>query len=159
MKSSIAKDNGRTTEFIRRKDYPDKSLCFECGQEGHLSYQCEKNTLGPRTPPPKKVRVRNKNKDKCEADTSYYDSDSEDGLRRPQEPSNRCSSDSDEADTLSSAIKTEVSILKTIELIFKFNYRYFQKMFAIEIINLVNLVQINLKNFLIFLLAISFEIY
>ena len=31
IKCSIAKDNGRTTEFIRRKDYKDKSRCYECG--------------------------------------------------------------------------------------------------------------------------------
>lgn len=28
---SIAKDNGRTSEFIKRKVYKDKSLCYECG--------------------------------------------------------------------------------------------------------------------------------
>lgn len=31
LKCSIAKDNGRTTEFIRRKFYKDKSRCYECG--------------------------------------------------------------------------------------------------------------------------------
>lgn len=31
LKCSIAKDNGRTTEFIRRKFYTDKSRCYECG--------------------------------------------------------------------------------------------------------------------------------
>ncbi|EFA08458.1 zinc finger CCHC-type and RNA-binding motif-containing protein 1 [Tribolium castaneum] len=60
VKASIAKDNGRTTEFIRRKDYPDKSKCFECGESGHLSYKCAKNILGERDPPPKKVRKRKK---------------------------------------------------------------------------------------------------
>jgi U11/U12 small nuclear ribonucleoprotein SNRNP31 len=53
---SIAKDNGRTTEFIRRKEYPDKSRCFECGDGGHLSYSCPKNNMGPRQPPPKKKK-------------------------------------------------------------------------------------------------------
>lgn len=109
MKSSIAVDNGRATEFIRRRDYPDKSNCYECGEEGHLSYQCEKNTLGKRTPPPKKIRIRNKNKDKSEMDTSYFDSDSEDGWRGPGEPSSKYSSDELDTDTLSSAIKKEVS--------------------------------------------------
>lgn len=60
VKASIAKDNGRTTEFIRRKDYPDKSKCYECGEFGHLSYKCTKNILGEREPPPKKVRKRKK---------------------------------------------------------------------------------------------------
>ena len=31
LKCNIAKDNGRTTEFIRRKEYKDKSKCYECG--------------------------------------------------------------------------------------------------------------------------------
>ncbi|CAG9821430.1 unnamed protein product [Phaedon cochleariae] len=58
LKVSIAKDNGRTTEFIRRKEYPNKSQCYECGEYGHLSYKCEKNLLGIREPPPKKIRKR-----------------------------------------------------------------------------------------------------
>ncbi|XP_015592156.1 zinc finger CCHC-type and RNA-binding motif-containing protein 1 [Cephus cinctus] len=84
VKSSIAVDNGRSTEFIRRRDYPDKSQCYECGEEGHLSYQCTHNTLGPRDPPPKKIRVRNKNKNRAKTDTSYYDSDSDEGVRNPR---------------------------------------------------------------------------
>ena len=31
LKVSIAKDNGRAAEFIRRKEYKDKSRCYECG--------------------------------------------------------------------------------------------------------------------------------
>lgn len=54
LKSSIAKDNGRTEEFaIQKRTYEDKSRCFECGQEGHLSYQCPSNALGSREPPRK----------------------------------------------------------------------------------------------------------
>lgn len=83
LKASIAKDNGRSTEFIRRKvpiiiyifnlyeditknlyfviqNYPDKSYCYECGEIGHLSYKCTKNLLGEREPPLKKVRKRKK---------------------------------------------------------------------------------------------------
>ncbi|XP_066595883.1 zinc finger CCHC-type and RNA-binding motif-containing protein 1-like [Prorops nasuta] len=60
IKSSIAMDNGRSTEFIRRRDYPDKTYCYECGESGHLSYNCEQNTLGPRSPPAKKPRARKK---------------------------------------------------------------------------------------------------
>ena len=111
MRSSIAVDNGRSTEFIRRRDYPDKSQCYECGEEGHLSYQCEKNTLGVRTPPPKKVRIRNKNKEKGEMDNSYYDSDSEDDTKKHKSAYGGYDSDAPDADldTLSSAIKQEVS--------------------------------------------------
>lgn len=55
---SIANDNGRTSEFIRKRVYPDKTRCFECGEFGHLSYKCPKNALGNREPPPKKKRKK-----------------------------------------------------------------------------------------------------
>lgn len=48
---SIAKDNGRSTEFDAKRTYPDKQRCFECGEEGHLSYKCPINVLGTREPP------------------------------------------------------------------------------------------------------------
>ncbi|KAM3185282.1 hypothetical protein ACTXT7_006679 [Hymenolepis weldensis] len=51
VKASIAVDNGRATEFIRRREYPDKSRCYECGEIGHLSYACPKNLLGARPRP------------------------------------------------------------------------------------------------------------
>ncbi|XP_057780120.1 U11/U12 small nuclear ribonucleoprotein 31 kDa protein-like [Salvia miltiorrhiza] len=58
LRASIAGDNGRATEFIKKKVYKDKSRCYECGEEGHLSYECPRNFLGPRElpPPPKKGR-------------------------------------------------------------------------------------------------------
>lgn len=51
LRASIAADNGRATEFIRKKVYKDKSRCYECGEEGHLSYECPRNFLGPRERP------------------------------------------------------------------------------------------------------------
>ncbi|RMX48834.1 hypothetical protein pdam_00001565 [Pocillopora damicornis] len=68
IKCSIANDNGRATEFIRRKNYPDKSHCYECGEYGHLSYQCPKNMLGDREPPLKKQKKRKKQDDDYEED-------------------------------------------------------------------------------------------
>lgn len=57
LSASIAADNGRAKEFIRKKVYKDKSRCYECGEEGHLSYECPKNVLGKRErPEPKKAR-------------------------------------------------------------------------------------------------------
>ncbi|GLT66803.1 hypothetical protein SLA2020_391510 [Shorea laevis] len=57
LSSSIAVDNGRAPEFIRKRVYKDKSRCYECGDSGHLSYECPKNQLGPRERPiPKKGR-------------------------------------------------------------------------------------------------------
>ncbi|KAH6820611.1 RNA recognition motif and CCHC-type zinc finger domains containing protein [Perilla frutescens var. hirtella] len=58
LRASIAADNGRAAEFIKKKVYKDKSRCYECGEEGHLSYECPRNFLGPRErpPPPKKGR-------------------------------------------------------------------------------------------------------
>ncbi|KAL6438811.1 hypothetical protein ACFW04_003713 [Cataglyphis niger] len=85
VKSSIAVDNGRSTEFIRRRDYPDKSQCYECGKEGHLSYCCSNNVLGPRKLPPKRIRVRKKNVKQEKCDTSYLDTDdSDEATRRPK---------------------------------------------------------------------------
>lgn len=53
LKLSIAKDNGRSTEFNSKRLYPEKERCYECGQEGHLSYRCPINVLGNRDPPSK----------------------------------------------------------------------------------------------------------
>ncbi|KAJ7970481.1 RNA binding protein [Quillaja saponaria] len=54
---SIATDNGRAAEFIKKRVYVDKSRCYECGASGHLSYECPKNQLGPRERPvPKRIR-------------------------------------------------------------------------------------------------------
>ncbi|XP_045824024.1 U11/U12 small nuclear ribonucleoprotein 31 kDa protein-like [Trifolium pratense] len=55
---SIAADNGRAPEFIKKRVYNSETgLCFECGEHGHLSYECPKNQLGPRErPQPKKPR-------------------------------------------------------------------------------------------------------
>ncbi|KAM4677311.1 zinc finger CCHC-type and RNA-binding motif-containing protein 1 isoform 1-T4 [Discoglossus pictus] len=60
IKASIAIDNGRAAEFIRRRNYTDKSRCYECGDDGHLSYACPKNMLGEREPPQKKEKKRRK---------------------------------------------------------------------------------------------------
>ncbi|XP_048740568.1 zinc finger CCHC-type and RNA-binding motif-containing protein 1-like [Ostrea edulis] len=77
IKCNIAKDNGRTTDFIRRKNYPDKSRCYECGEEGHLSYKCPKNLLGEREPPPKKEKKRKK-EDEEEYSEEEEESETED---------------------------------------------------------------------------------
>ncbi|KAM9312646.1 zinc finger CCHC-type and RNA-binding motif-containing protein 1-like [Gastrophryne carolinensis] len=63
LKASIAIDNGRAAEFIRRRNYTDKSRCYECGDTGHLSYACPKNMLGDREPPQKKEKKRRKKMD------------------------------------------------------------------------------------------------
>ncbi|KAL4575239.1 hypothetical protein LXL04_022081 [Taraxacum kok-saghyz] len=58
LTASIAADNGRAPEFIRRKVYKDKSRCYECGEGGHLSYECPKNQFGPRERPQPSKRGR-----------------------------------------------------------------------------------------------------
>ncbi|OAD52655.1 Zinc finger CCHC-type and RNA-binding motif-containing protein 1 [Eufriesea mexicana] len=97
VKSSIAVDNGRSTEFIRRRDYPDKSQCYECGEEGHLSYNCRNNTLGPRNPPLKKNRIRKKNKSNNHTNNFSKNSDDESAEDNWD----------DEVETLSAAIAME----------------------------------------------------
>ncbi|CAN1149188.1 U11/U12 small nuclear ribonucleoprotein 31 kDa protein [Linum perenne] len=57
LSAKIANDNGRATEFIKKRVYLDKSRCYECGEGGHLSYECPKNQLGQRERPvPKRTR-------------------------------------------------------------------------------------------------------
>ena len=58
LKCSIAVDNGRASEFIRRRIYKDKTRCYECGETGHLSFRCPKNALGDREQPVKKKKTR-----------------------------------------------------------------------------------------------------
>lgn len=54
LSASIAADNGRAPEFIKKRVYKDKSRCYECGVSGHLSYECPKNQLGSRERPVQK---------------------------------------------------------------------------------------------------------
>lgn len=58
LKCKMANDNGRTTEFIKRRIYKDKTRCYECGEYGHLSYKCPKNALGNRSQPEKKKKIK-----------------------------------------------------------------------------------------------------
>ncbi|XP_076448560.1 zinc finger CCHC-type and RNA-binding motif-containing protein 1-like [Babylonia areolata] len=82
IKCTIAKDNGRAPEFIRRKEYKDKTKCYECGDSGHLSYRCPKNLLGEREPPPKKKKLKKGQKgddgEEVEGGVSNEDSETED---------------------------------------------------------------------------------
>uniref|UniRef100_A0A8D3BFQ0 Zinc finger CCHC-type and RNA-binding motif-containing protein 1 n=1 Tax=Scophthalmus maximus TaxID=52904 RepID=A0A8D3BFQ0_SCOMX len=66
VKASIAVDNGRAAEFIKRRNYTDKSKCYECGDTGHLSYACPKNILGEREPPKKKEKKKKKKAEQTE---------------------------------------------------------------------------------------------
>jgi len=79
---SIAKDNGRAREFIKKKLYTDKTRCYECGDMGHLSYKCPKNQLGERQQPIKKDKKRKRKpknegeeEDDGEYDREYKDED------------------------------------------------------------------------------------
>ncbi|XP_055965401.1 zinc finger CCHC-type and RNA-binding motif-containing protein 1-like [Sorex fumeus] len=58
IKASIAIDNGRAAEFIQRRNYFDKSKCYEYGESGYLSNACPKNMLGEREPPKKKKKKK-----------------------------------------------------------------------------------------------------
>ncbi|KAF2359778.1 Zinc finger CCHC-type [Trinorchestia longiramus] len=79
LTAAMARDNGRAAEFIKRKEYPDKSRCYECGEFGHLSYSCPKNSLGPREPPKKKRKLKKDKSKSTKTQTSEkLDEDGED---------------------------------------------------------------------------------
>jgi len=84
LRCSIAKDNGRAADYIRRKEYKDKSRCYQCGELDHLSYSCPKNILGDREPPPKKEKKRRQLEDESE---NTYDSDDSTTAENPKEDS------------------------------------------------------------------------
>ncbi|KAL5113022.1 Zinc finger CCHC-type and RNA-binding motif-containing protein 1 [Taenia crassiceps] len=85
IKASIAVDNGRAAEFIRRREYPDKSRCYECGKSGHLSYTCPNNVLGERERPRNKKserksrRVSSRSVASGERELHEYEEDEVDG--------------------------------------------------------------------------------
>lgn len=109
IRASIAIDNGRSKEFIRKRIYDDKSKCYECGESGHLSYCCPRNTLGVRKPPPKKKKKR-KTSEKNEI--RNYESSDEDYYYNEKAESDRYVSDKNadeesDVETLSAAIRLE----------------------------------------------------
>ncbi|XP_048357739.1 zinc finger CCHC-type and RNA-binding motif-containing protein 1 isoform X1 [Sphaerodactylus townsendi] len=79
IKASIAIDNGRAAEFIRRRNYYDKSKCYECGETGHLSYACPKNMLGEREPPKKKEKKKRKKAIDAEEEIEDLEESEEEG--------------------------------------------------------------------------------
>ncbi|XP_004849733.1 zinc finger CCHC-type and RNA-binding motif-containing protein 1 [Heterocephalus glaber] len=60
IKASIGIDNGRTAEFMQRRNCFDELKYYECGESGHLSYACPKNMLRERKPPKKKEKKKKK---------------------------------------------------------------------------------------------------
>ncbi|EEY68878.1 RNA binding protein, putative [Phytophthora infestans T30-4] len=48
---SLCRDNGRSREFTKKRKYTTSQRCFECGDLGHVSYECPRNVLGTRERP------------------------------------------------------------------------------------------------------------
>ncbi|UIZ23250.1 hypothetical protein KXD40_003476 [Peronospora effusa] len=48
---SLSRDNGRSQEFVKKRKYTTSQRCFECGEMGHVSYECPRNVLGTRERP------------------------------------------------------------------------------------------------------------
>lgn len=84
LRASIATDNGRSAEFIRKRTYENKQRCYECGESGHLSYKCPVNVLGEREPPVKRTARttdggRRRGRDGGRDDDNNNNNDDEDG--------------------------------------------------------------------------------
>lgn len=107
LKCSIATDNGRSAEFIRRRNYPDKSRCYECGEDGHLSYSCPYNALGERQPPPKKERKRKRKSDTKQPKENLYDDDDDDWQNDGGKSESEEEEEEPDLETLSAAIRME----------------------------------------------------
>lgn len=76
-----------------------------------MSYCCSNNTLGPREPPAKKVRIRKKNVKQEKYNTSYFDSDSDEAIKPKRNIDDVDDIDNDteeEPETLSAVIAFEV---------------------------------------------------
>ncbi|OQS04605.1 RNA binding protein [Thraustotheca clavata] len=54
LSCTMSNDNGRSGEFIKKRKYSTKKVCFECQSSGHYSYDCPRNVLGSREKPKKK---------------------------------------------------------------------------------------------------------
>ena len=80
LKCRIANDNGRTSEFIRKRTYGDKTRCYECGEAGHLSYCCPSNTLGDRPQPEKKPKKRKREDEQEELEEEEEEEEEDDDL-------------------------------------------------------------------------------
>ncbi|XP_049530184.1 zinc finger CCHC-type and RNA-binding motif-containing protein 1-like [Anopheles darlingi] len=79
LKASIAKDNGKGAENAVRKNYSNKTRCFECGSDGHMSYSCPNNVLGSKTPPRKAIKSGKRKQDTVGESYAESGSDSDRG--------------------------------------------------------------------------------
>ncbi|RLO05546.1 hypothetical protein DYB28_006102 [Aphanomyces astaci] len=43
LSCSISNDNGQSGDFIKKRKYSSKKVCFECTEAGHYSYDCPRN--------------------------------------------------------------------------------------------------------------------
>jgi RNA recognition motif-containing protein len=59
---SLCRDNGRAGEFAKKRTYAKTKRCFECGEHGHVSYDCPRNVLGARDKPVASKKPKKKKK-------------------------------------------------------------------------------------------------
>jgi RNA recognition motif-containing protein len=59
---SLCRDNGRAGEFAKKRTYAKTKRCFECGEHGHVSYDCPRNMLGARDKPVASKKPKKKKK-------------------------------------------------------------------------------------------------
>jgi U11/U12 small nuclear ribonucleoprotein SNRNP31 len=103
----IANDNGRAREFVRRKEYPDKSRCYECGDSGHLSYACPKNSLGPRQPKRAKKKKHKGSRSYDRSERPALSRNEKKSTDREENAEDSSSSESESEESLSAAIRCE----------------------------------------------------
>ncbi|RHZ20231.1 hypothetical protein DYB37_011368 [Aphanomyces astaci] len=60
MTLSCSNDNGQSGNFIKKRKYSSKKVCFECTKAGHYSYDCPRNMLGGHEKPKKSSKRRTK---------------------------------------------------------------------------------------------------